>query len=88
VNGSTALSQRDDRATISAASVETDDVHQAAVRSDHRGRSKPEQRTEPRPHPALGHAPDRRHLNWAMKKNVSATMWPNDTIELRWVKLR
>ena len=30
----------------------------------------------------------RRHLNWAMKKNVSATMWPNDTIELRWVKMR
>jgi peptide/nickel transport system substrate-binding protein len=30
----------------------------------------------------------RRHLNWAMKKNVSAIMWPNDAIELRWVKLR
>ena len=30
----------------------------------------------------------RRHLNWAMKKNVAATMWPNDTIELRWVKVR
>jgi peptide/nickel transport system substrate-binding protein len=30
----------------------------------------------------------RRNLNWAMKKNVSVVMWPNDTIELRWVKLR
>jgi peptide/nickel transport system substrate-binding protein len=30
----------------------------------------------------------RRHLNWAMKKNVSAIMWPNDAIELRWVKVR
>jgi len=30
----------------------------------------------------------RRHLNWAMKKNVSVTMWPNDTMELRWVKVR
>jgi peptide/nickel transport system substrate-binding protein len=30
----------------------------------------------------------RRHLNWAMKKNVTAIMWPNDAIELRWVKVR
>ena len=30
----------------------------------------------------------RRHLNWAMKKGVSAVIWPNDTIELRWVKVR
>jgi peptide/nickel transport system substrate-binding protein len=30
----------------------------------------------------------RRHLNWAMKKTVSVTMWPNDTMELRWVKVR
>jgi peptide/nickel transport system substrate-binding protein len=30
----------------------------------------------------------RRNLNWAMKKNVSVVMWPNDTIELRWVKVR
>jgi peptide/nickel transport system substrate-binding protein len=30
----------------------------------------------------------RRHLSWAMKKNVSVTMWPNDTLELRWVKVR
>ncbi|HTP75206.1 MAG TPA: ABC transporter substrate-binding protein [Burkholderiaceae bacterium] len=29
----------------------------------------------------------RRNLNWAMQKNVSAPMWPNDTIELRWVKV-
>ena len=30
----------------------------------------------------------RRHLNWAMKKNVAVTMWPNDTVELRWVKAK
>jgi peptide/nickel transport system substrate-binding protein len=30
----------------------------------------------------------RRQLNWAMKKNVSVAMWPNDTMELRWVKVR
>jgi len=30
----------------------------------------------------------RRHLNWAMKKNVSVAMWPNDTMELRWVKVK
>jgi len=30
----------------------------------------------------------RRHLNWAMKKNVAVTIWPNDTMELRWVKVR
>jgi peptide/nickel transport system substrate-binding protein len=30
----------------------------------------------------------RRNLNWAMKKNVSVVMWPNDTIELRWVNVR
>jgi len=30
----------------------------------------------------------RRHLNWAMKKNVSVQMWPNDTMELRWVKVK
>jgi peptide/nickel transport system substrate-binding protein len=30
----------------------------------------------------------RRNLNWAMKTNASATMWPNDAIELRWVKVR
>jgi peptide/nickel transport system substrate-binding protein len=30
----------------------------------------------------------RRHLNWAAKKSVSVVMWPNDTIELRWVKMR
>jgi len=30
----------------------------------------------------------RRHLNWAAKKGVSVAMWPNDTIELRWVKVK
>jgi len=30
----------------------------------------------------------RRNLNWAMKKGVSVAMWPNDTMELRWVKVR
>lgn len=29
----------------------------------------------------------RRTLNWAMHKKVQAVMWPNDTMELRWVKL-
>ena len=29
----------------------------------------------------------RRTLNWAMKKGVQAVQWPNDTIELRWVRL-
>jgi peptide/nickel transport system substrate-binding protein len=30
----------------------------------------------------------RRKLNWAMAKPVQLTMWPNDTVELRWVTLR
>jgi peptide/nickel transport system substrate-binding protein len=30
----------------------------------------------------------RRQLNWAMKKNIAVAMWPNDTMELRWVKVR
>jgi peptide/nickel transport system substrate-binding protein len=30
----------------------------------------------------------RRTLTWAMAKKVSAVQWPNDTIELRWVKLK
>ena len=30
----------------------------------------------------------RRKLNWAMSDKVTAVMWPNDTIELRWVKMR
>jgi peptide/nickel transport system substrate-binding protein len=30
----------------------------------------------------------RRKLNWAMSKNVELTQWPNDTLELRWVKMR
>jgi peptide/nickel transport system substrate-binding protein len=29
----------------------------------------------------------RRTLTWAMKKNISAVHWPNDTIELRFVKI-
>ena len=29
----------------------------------------------------------RRHLNWAMAKKVKAVQWPNDQIELRFVKL-
>jgi peptide/nickel transport system substrate-binding protein len=29
----------------------------------------------------------RRHLNWAMAKKVKAVQWPNDTIELRFVKV-
>jgi peptide/nickel transport system substrate-binding protein len=30
----------------------------------------------------------RRTLTWAMAKKVSAVQWPNDTIELRWVRVR
>jgi len=30
----------------------------------------------------------RRTLNWAMTKNVSAVQWPNDTLELRWVRMK
>jgi peptide/nickel transport system substrate-binding protein len=30
----------------------------------------------------------RRTLTWAMAKRVAAVQWPNDTIELRWVRLR
>ena len=30
----------------------------------------------------------RRTLTWAMAKKVSAVQWPNDTIELRWVRWR
>lgn len=30
----------------------------------------------------------RRTLSWAMSRKVSAVQWPNDTIELRWVKVR
>ncbi len=29
-----------------------------------------------------------RRLNWAMAKKVKAVQWPNDTMELRWVKLQ
>ncbi len=30
----------------------------------------------------------RRTLTWAMAKKVTAVQWPNDIVELRWVKLR
>ena len=30
----------------------------------------------------------RRKLNWAMAKKVSAVQWPNDSIELRWVRMK
>jgi len=30
----------------------------------------------------------RRTLTWAMNKKVSAVQWPNDTIELRWLRVR
>jgi peptide/nickel transport system substrate-binding protein len=30
----------------------------------------------------------RRTLTWAMAKHVSAVQWPNDTIELRWVRVK
>ena len=30
----------------------------------------------------------RRTLTWAMQKKVSAVQWPNDTIELRWVRVK
>jgi peptide/nickel transport system substrate-binding protein len=30
----------------------------------------------------------RRTLTWAMAKKVQAVQWPNDTIELRWVRVR
>ena len=30
----------------------------------------------------------RRTISWAMNKKVQAVMWPNDAIELRWVRLR
>ncbi len=30
----------------------------------------------------------RRTLTWAMQKRVTAVQWPNDTIELRWVRVR
>jgi peptide/nickel transport system substrate-binding protein len=30
----------------------------------------------------------RRTLNWAMAKKVSVVQWPNDVIELRWVRMR
>ena len=30
----------------------------------------------------------RRTLTWAMKKNVRAVQWPNDTVELRWLRVQ
>lgn len=30
----------------------------------------------------------RRTLNWAMHKKVQSVQWPNDTMELRWVRVR
>lgn len=30
----------------------------------------------------------RRKLNWAMQQTVSAVIWPNDTLELRWVRMQ
>ena len=30
----------------------------------------------------------RRTLTWAMQKKVSAVQWPNDTMELRWVRVK
>jgi peptide/nickel transport system substrate-binding protein len=30
----------------------------------------------------------RRTLNWAMASTVQVVPWPNDALELRWVKLR
>ena len=30
----------------------------------------------------------RRKLNWAMSKKVHAVQWPNDSIELRWVRVK
>jgi len=30
----------------------------------------------------------RRTLTWAMAKKATAVQWPNDTIELRWVRVK
>jgi peptide/nickel transport system substrate-binding protein len=30
----------------------------------------------------------RRKLNWAMTSSVQVVPWPNDLLELRWVRLR
>jgi peptide/nickel transport system substrate-binding protein len=29
----------------------------------------------------------RRNLTWVMRPNISVTQWPNDVLELRWVKI-
>ena len=30
----------------------------------------------------------RRTLTWAMSRNISAVHWPNDLMELRWVRMK
>ena len=30
----------------------------------------------------------RRTVTWAMQKKIQAIQWPNDTIELRWVRIQ
>ena len=30
----------------------------------------------------------RRKLNWAMARNVQLAQWPNDVVELRWVRMK
>jgi peptide/nickel transport system substrate-binding protein len=30
----------------------------------------------------------RRRLNWALSSKVQAVQWPNDVLELRWVKIK
>jgi peptide/nickel transport system substrate-binding protein len=30
----------------------------------------------------------RRKLNWAMAQRVDVLPWPNDTLELRWARMR
>ena len=30
----------------------------------------------------------RRKLNWAMARNVTLVQWPNDSLALRWVRVK
>ena len=30
----------------------------------------------------------RRTLTWVMRPNIDAVHWPNDVLELRWVRIR
>ena len=30
----------------------------------------------------------RRKLNWAMARSVQLAQWPNDVVELRWVRMK